>query len=136
MGVELVEGRDLQCHRGKVFMRTTAGLQRVDVIYRRVDDEFIDPVHFRSDSMLGVPGLINAVRTCGVALANAIGNGVADDKLIYTSVPGLIRYYLHEDPILANVDTWRLESPRRGPRCWTGWMSWWSSPSTARVARA
>jgi uncharacterized circularly permuted ATP-grasp superfamily protein len=111
MGVELVEGRDLQCHRGKVFMRTTAGLQRVDVIYRRVDDEFIDPVHFRSDSMLGVPGLINAVRTGGVALANAIGNGVADDKLIYTYVPDLIRYYLHEKPILANVDTWRLEEP-------------------------
>jgi uncharacterized circularly permuted ATP-grasp superfamily protein len=111
MGVELVEGRDLQCHRGKVFMRTTAGLQRVDVIYRRVDDEFIDPVHFRSDSMLGVPGLINAVRTGGVALANAIGNGVADDKLVYTYVPDLIRYYLHEKPILANVDTWRLEEP-------------------------
>ena len=94
MGVELVEGRDLECRRGKVFMRTTAGLQRVDVIYRRVDDDFLDPVHFRSDSMLGVPGLVNAVRTGGVALANAIGNGVADDKLIYTYVPDLIKYYL------------------------------------------
>jgi uncharacterized circularly permuted ATP-grasp superfamily protein len=90
-------------------MRTTAGLQRVDVIYRRIDDEFIDPVHFRSDSMLGVPGLVNAVRTGGVVLANAIGNGVADDKLIYTYVPDLIRYYLSEQPIIANVDTWRLE---------------------------
>src|SRR5215210_2639717 len=109
MGVELVEGRDLECRRGKVFMRTTAGLQRVDVIYRRVDDDFLDPVHFRSDSMLGVPGLINAVRTGGVALANAIGNGVADDKLIYTYVPDLIRYYLGQEPILPNVDTWRLE---------------------------
>ena len=109
MGVELVEGRDLECRRGRVFMRTTAGLQRVDVIYRRIDDEFIDPVHFRSDSMLGVPGLVNAVRTGGVVLANAIGNGVADDKLIYTYVPDLIRYYLAEQPILANVDTWRLE---------------------------
>ena len=109
MGVELVEGRDLECRRGKVFMRTTAGLQRVDVIYRRIDDDFIDPVHFRSDSMLGVPGLVNAVRNGGVALANAIGNGVADDKLIYTYVPDLIRYYLREDPIIANVDTWRLE---------------------------
>lgn len=109
MGVELVEGRDLECRRGKVFMRTTAGLQRVDVIYRRVDDEFLDPVHFRGDSMLGVPGLINAVRTGGVTLANAIGNGVADDKLIYTYVPDLIRYYLREEPILPNVDTWRLE---------------------------
>jgi uncharacterized circularly permuted ATP-grasp superfamily protein len=109
MGVELVEGRDLECRRGKVYMRTTAGPQRVDVIYRRVDDDFLDPVHFRSDSMLGVPGLINAVRTGGVTLANAVGNGVADDKLIYTYVPDLIRYYLHADPILANVDTWRLE---------------------------
>ena len=109
MGVELVEGRDLECRRGKVYMRTTAGPQRVDVIYRRVDDDFLDPVHFRSDSMLGVPGLINAVRTGGVTLANAVGNGVADDKLIYTYVPDLIRYYLHADPILPNVDTWRLE---------------------------
>ncbi len=109
MGVELVEGRDLECRRGKVFMRTTSGLRRVDVIYRRLDDDFLDPVFFRSDSMLGVPGLVNAVRTGGVALANAIGNGVADDKLIYTYVPDLIRYYLHEDPIIANVDTWRLE---------------------------
>jgi uncharacterized circularly permuted ATP-grasp superfamily protein len=109
MGVELVEGRDLECRRGKVFMRTTSGLQRVDVIYRRIDDEYIDPVHFRSDSMLGVPGLVNAVRTGGVVLANAIGNGVADDKLIYTYVPDLIRYYLGEQPVIANVDTWRLE---------------------------
>ncbi len=109
MGVELVEGRDLECRRGKVFMRTTAGLQRVDVIYRRIDDDFLDPVHFRGDSMLGVPGLVNAVRTGGVSLANAIGNGVADDKLIYTYVPDLIRYYLHQEPILANIDTWRLE---------------------------
>ncbi len=109
MGVELVEGRDLECRRGKVYMRTTAGSQRVDVIYRRVDDDFLDPVHFRSDSMLGVPGLINAVRTGGVTLANAVGNGVADDKLIYTYVPDLIRYYLHAEPILANIDTWRLE---------------------------
>jgi uncharacterized circularly permuted ATP-grasp superfamily protein len=109
MGVELVEGRDLECRRGKVFMRTTAGLQRVDVIYRRVDDDFLDPVHFRSDSMLGVPGLVNAVRTGGVTLANAVGNGVADDKLIYTYVPDLIKYYLREEAIIANVDTWRLE---------------------------
>ena len=109
MGVELVEGRDLECRRGKVFMRTTAGLQRVDVIYRRIDDDFLDPVVFRGDSMLGVPGLVNAVRSGGVGLANAIGNGVADDKLIYTYVPDLIRYYLHAEPIIANVDTWRLE---------------------------
>lgn len=109
MGVELVEGRDLECRRGKVYTRTTEGLRRVDVIYRRIDDDFMDPVHFRSDSMLGVPGIVNAVRTGGVTLANAIGNGVADDKLIYTYVPDLIRYYLHAEPILANIDTWRLE---------------------------
>jgi uncharacterized circularly permuted ATP-grasp superfamily protein len=109
MGVELVEGRDLECRRGKVYMRTTEGLRRVDVIYRRLDDEFMDPVHFRGDSMLGVPGIVNAVRTGGVALANAIGNGVADDKLIYTYVPDRIRYYLHEEPIIRNIDTWRLE---------------------------
>ena len=90
-------------------MRTTAGLERVDVIYRRLDDDFLDPVVFRGDSMLGVPGLVNAVRTGGVGLANAVGNGVADDKLIYTYVPDLIRYYLHAEPIIANVDTWRLE---------------------------
>jgi len=87
MGIELVEGRDLLCRAGKVFMRTTEGLQRVDVIYRRVDDEFIDPVHFRSSSMLGVPGLVNAVRSGGVTVANAIGNGVADDKLSTRSSP-------------------------------------------------
>ena len=117
MGVELVEGRDLECRQGRVFMRTTAGPQRVDVIYRRIDDDFIDPVHFRSDSMLGVPGLINAVRDGGVTLANAVGNGVADDKLLYTYVPDLIRYYLRAEPIIDNVDTWRLEEdhgPRRG----------------------
>src|ERR671912_338958 len=87
MGVELVEGRDLFCSGGRVWMRTTQGRQRVDVIYRRVDDEYLDPVLFRSESQLGSPGLMNAIRTGGVTLANAIGNGVADDKLIYTYVP-------------------------------------------------
>jgi uncharacterized circularly permuted ATP-grasp superfamily protein len=109
MGIELVEGRDLLCRAGKVYMRTTEGLHRVDVIYRRIDDEFIDPVHFRSDSRLGVPGLVNAARSGGVSIANAIGNGVADDKLVYTFVPDLIRYYLNEKPLIPNVDTWRLE---------------------------
>jgi uncharacterized circularly permuted ATP-grasp superfamily protein len=108
MGVELVEGRDLHCWRGQVSMRTTSGLEPVHVIYRRVDDEFIDPVHFRADSMLGVPGLVNASRSGNVTIANAVGNGVADDKLVYTYVPDLIRYYLSEEPILPNVDTWRL----------------------------
>jgi uncharacterized circularly permuted ATP-grasp superfamily protein len=111
MGVQLVEGRDLLCHDGRVWMRTTTGERRVDVIYRRVDDEFIDPVHFRADSLLGCPGLLTAARAGHVAIANAIGNGVADDKLIYTYVPDLIRYYLHEEPVLGNVDTWRLEDP-------------------------
>ncbi|HCU79009.1 MAG TPA: hypothetical protein DGU37_11020, partial [Microbacterium sp.] len=111
MGVELVEGRDLVCIGGKVFMRTTRGPQRVDVIYRRVDDDFLDPLQFRADSMLGAPGLLLAARLGNVTIANAVGNGVADDKLLYTYVPDLIRYYLAEEPILKNVDTWRLEDP-------------------------
>ena len=108
MGIELVEGRDLVCQRGRVMMRTTSGLAQVHVIYRRVDDEFLDPVHFRSDSVLGCPGLMNAARSGNVTIANAVGNGVADDKLVYTYLPELIRYYLGEEPVLANVDTWRL----------------------------
>jgi uncharacterized circularly permuted ATP-grasp superfamily protein len=111
MGVELVEGRDLFCSGGKVWMRTTAGPTRVDVIYRRVDDEFLDPLQFRADSMLGSPGLMLAARLGNVTIANAIGNGVADDKLVYTYLPDLIRYFLAEEPIIANVDTWRLEEP-------------------------
>jgi len=111
MGVELVEGRDLFCSGGRVWMRTTAGPMRVDVIYRRVDDEFLDPLAFRADSMLGSPGLMLAARLGNVTIANAVGNGVADDKLVYTYVPDLIRYYLAEEPILPNVDTWRLEDP-------------------------
>jgi uncharacterized circularly permuted ATP-grasp superfamily protein len=109
MGVELVEGRDLICRGNRVYMRTTAGEQRVDVIYKRIDDDFLDPLQFRSDSMLGCPGLVNAARAGGVTIANAVGNGVADDKLVYSYVPDLIRYYLHEEPIIANVDTFRLE---------------------------
>lgn len=108
MGVELVEGRDLECRRGRVMMRTTQGLEPVHVIYRRVDDEFLDPVHFRSSSLLGCSGLINAARAGNVTIANAVGNGVADDKLIYTYLPDLVRYYLGEEPVLRNVDTWRL----------------------------
>jgi uncharacterized circularly permuted ATP-grasp superfamily protein len=111
MGVELVEGRDLFCSGGRVWMRTTAGPTRVDVIYRRVDDEFLDPLQFRADSMLGSPGLLLAARLGNVTIANAVGNGVADDKLVYTYVPALTRYYLGEEPILKNVDTWRLEDP-------------------------
>ncbi|MFT4083377.1 MAG: circularly permuted type 2 ATP-grasp protein [Nocardioides sp.] len=111
MGVELVEGRDLVCRNGHVMMRTTKGLAPVHVIYRRIDDEFLDPVHFRADSMLGCVGLIDAARMGNVTLANAVGNGVADDKLIYTYMPDIIGYYLGEDPIIRNVDTWRMGEP-------------------------
>lgn len=111
MGIELVEGRDLFCSEGKVWMRTTEGPHRVDVIYRRIDDEFLDPLQFRPDSILGAPGLLQAARLGNVTIANAVGNGVADDKLTYTYIPELTRYYLGEDPILKNVDTWRLEEP-------------------------
>ncbi len=107
MGVELVEGRDLVLDRGQIFRRTTRGLQRVDVIYRRVDDDFLDPLTFRSDSMLGVAGLIGAYHSGNVGLANALGTGVADDKGIYPFVPEMIRFYLREEPILANVETFR-----------------------------
>lgn len=111
MGVELVEGRDLVCRRGEVMMRTTKGLAPVHVIYRRVDDEFLDPVHFLADSMLGCPGLIDAARAGNVTIANAVGNGVADDKLVYTYMPDVIRYYLNEEPVIRNVDTWRCGEP-------------------------
>ena len=100
MGIELVEGRDLIVDGVVVYTKTIYGLKRVDVIYRRVDDDFLDPLCFRSDSMLGVPGLMGAYRAGNVALANAPGNGVADDKAIYAYVPTMIKYYLDEDPIL------------------------------------
>jgi uncharacterized circularly permuted ATP-grasp superfamily protein len=106
MGVELVEGRDLVVLDGWVHMRTTKGVQRVDVIYRRINDEFIDPTVFRHDSMLGVPGLMRAYRAGRVALANAPGTGIADDKVVYAYVPQIISYYTGEDPILPNVDTY------------------------------
>ena len=112
MGVDLVEASDLVERGNRIFMRTTAGLRRVDVIYKRTDDAFIDPEVFRPDSMLGVPGLVRAILAGNVVVANAIGNGIGDDKLTYTYLPDLIRYYLHEDPILPNVDTWRLEEPQ------------------------
>lgn len=107
MGVELVEGRDLFIKGDFVFMRTTRGPRRVDVIYRRIDDAFIDPLCFRPDSLLGVPGLMNAYRAGGVQICSAPGAGVADDKAIYTYVPEMIRFYLGEEPILNNVQTWR-----------------------------
>ncbi len=108
MGITLVEGSSLLVHDNVLYMRTTAGLERVDVIYRRVDDDFLDPLAFRPDSLLGVPGLLNAYRAGNVALANAIGTGVADDKAVYAYVPAIIRYYLGEDAILNNVETYLL----------------------------
>jgi uncharacterized circularly permuted ATP-grasp superfamily protein len=107
MGIELVEGRDLLVDQNRVFMRTTRGLQHVDVIYRRIDDDFLDPLVFRPDSLLGVPGLVNAYRASQVSLANAIGTGIADDKGIYPFVEDMIRYYLQQDPVLPNVETFR-----------------------------
>src|SRR6195952_2417705 len=114
MGVELVEGRDLFCRDNQVYMRTTEGERQVDVIYRRIDDIFLDPLQFRADSVLGVAGLLNAARAGNVVISSAIGNGVGDDKLVYTYVPTIIEYYLGEKPLLANVDTYRcwLEDER------------------------
>ncbi|MEZ0492052.1 circularly permuted type 2 ATP-grasp protein [Kineococcus sp. TBRC 1896] len=111
MGVELVEGRDLVCRGNRVYMRTTSGDRRVDVVYRRVDDDFLDPLHFRRDSVLGCAGILNAARAGGVSIANAVGNGVADDKLVYTYVPELTKYYLGEELVLDNVPTYRFEIP-------------------------
>jgi len=113
MGIELVEGRDLIVHDNVVYMRTTAGIRRVDVIYRRIDDDFIDPLAFRGDSILGVPGLFNAYRAGNIALANAIGTGVADDKAMYAYVPKIIKYYLGEDPIIQNVETYLLDDDKQ-----------------------
>jgi uncharacterized circularly permuted ATP-grasp superfamily protein len=111
MGVDLVEGNDLTCRDGVCYLHTTAGDQRVDVIYRRISDDYLDPLYFEPSSLLGVPGLLTCVRAGNLTIANAIGNGVADDKLTYTYVPDMIRYYLGEEPILANVPTYRLEDP-------------------------
>ncbi len=111
MGIELVEGRDLYVHDETLLMRTTRGPQRVDVIYRRIDDDFLDPLGFRPDSMLGVPGLLSVYRAGRVTLANAIGGGVADDKSIYPYVPDMIRFYLGEEPKLANVPTFQCRRP-------------------------
>ena len=109
MGIELVEGADLFVKDRRVYMRTTGGPQAVDVVYRRIDDEFLDPQAFRKDSMLGVPGLVDAYRTGSVTLANAVGGGLADDKSVYPFVPEMIRFYLGEEPIIANVPTYLLE---------------------------
>jgi uncharacterized circularly permuted ATP-grasp superfamily protein len=111
MGVELVEGKDLFVNDNAVYMRTTNGPKRVDVIYRRLDDDFLDPLAFRADSTLGVPGLLSVYRAGRVTLANAIGTGVADDKSIYPYVPDMIRFYLAQEPLLNNVPTWQCRRP-------------------------
>ncbi len=135
MGIELVEASDLVVRDAVCYMRTTAGLQRVHTIYRRLDDDFIDPLEFRPDSMLGVPGLGRAYRAGTVAIANAIGTGVADDKAIYHYVPEMIRFYLDEEPILKNVPTYLLSDERALRWCWGGWPSWSSSRPRSRAAR-
>jgi uncharacterized circularly permuted ATP-grasp superfamily protein len=111
MGVELVEGRDLVVDNHKVYMKTTSGPQQVDVIYRRVDDDFLDPLVFNPSSMLGVSGIMSAYRKGNVAIVNSIGNGVADDKAVYVYVPAMIKYYLNEEPLLKNVPTYQLQDP-------------------------
>ena len=111
LGVELVEGRDLFVKDEQVYMRTTRGPKRVDVIYRRIDDDFLDPLAFRSDSALGVPGLMSAYQAGNVTLANAVGTGIADDKAVYSYMPAILKFYLGEEPILKNVPTWRCREP-------------------------
>jgi uncharacterized circularly permuted ATP-grasp superfamily protein len=111
MGVEIVEGRDLVVQDDRVYLRSITGLEQVDVIYRRIDDDFLDPQVFRKDSLLGVPGIVQAYKSGNVALANALGTGVADDKVIYYFVPKMIEYYLSEKPILPNVETWLANEP-------------------------
>src|SRR6201986_3851420 len=111
LGIELVEGRDLVVKSDEVFMRTTEGLKRVDVIYRRVDDDFLDPLSFRPDSALGVPGLMAAYAAGNITLANAVGTGIADDKAVYSYMPDIVKFYLGEEPILKNVPTWRCREP-------------------------
>src|SRR5829696_4689378 len=117
MGIELVEGRDLFCRENFLYMRSVGGEQRVDVVYRRVNDDFLDPVQFRPDSVVGCPGILNAARAGNVTIANAIGNGVADDKQTYTYVPTLIEYYLGEQPVLPNVETYRLDDSEVRSEC-------------------
>ena len=110
MGIPLVEGRDLVVNNNNVYMKTTSGLEQVDVIYRRLDDDYLDPLVFRQDSTLGVPGLISSYKMGNVALVNAVGNGVADDKAVYAYVPDMIKYYLNEEPILKNVPTYQMDN--------------------------
>ena len=137
LGIELVEGRDLLVRDNVVYMRTTEGPKRVDVIYRRLDDDFLDPLTFRPDSALGVPGLMNAYRAGNITLANAVGTGVADDKAVYSYMPEIVRFYLGEDQILKNVPTWRCREPDALRLCARPpGASWWSRKSPAPAATA
>ncbi len=135
MGVHLVEGRDLVCHGTEVFLRTTEGEVPVHVIYRRIDDDYLDPLQFRPESLVGCPGVVNAARAGRVTITNGVGNGVADDKLVYAYVPAMIKYYLGEDPILQNVETMHLRTAPCELTHWPGATSWSSSGWTARAAR-
>jgi len=112
LGIELVEGRDLIVKNEEVFMRTTEGLKRIDVMYRRLDDDFLDPLTFRPDSLLGVPGLMSAYMAGNITLANAVGTGISDDKAVYSYMPEIVRFYLSEEPILKNVPTWRCREQK------------------------
>lgn len=123
MGVMLVEGRDLVVDNQKVYMKTTNGLKQVHVIYRRLDDEFLDPLIFKPDSLLGVPGLLSAYRKGNVTIVNAVGNGVADDKAVYSYVPEMIKYYLNEDAILSNVPTYQLNDPEVQQHVFKNWQN-------------
>ena len=125
MGIELVEGQDLFVLEDVLYMRTTRGPRRVDVVYRRIDDDFLDPLSFRPDSSLGVPGLLTVYRAGNVTIANAIGTGVADDKSIYPYVPEMVRFYLSEEPLLGNVRTWILVIRRIALTCSIICPSWW-----------
>ncbi len=124
MGVPLVEGRDLVVKDGYVMMRTTKGYERADVIYRRVDDDFLDPKVFRPDSLLGVPGIMDVYKSGRVALANAPGSGIADDKVIYAYVPKMIKYYLDEDAILPNVPTFVCSDEKEASTFWRTSRKW------------
>ena len=123
MGVMLVEGRDLVVDNQKVYMKTTNGLKQVHVIYRRLDDEFLDPLIFKPDSLLGVPGLLSAYRKGNVTIVNAVGNGVADDKAVYSYVPDMIKYYLNEEAILSNVPTYQMNDPEVRQYVFSNWQN-------------
>ena len=134
MGIEIVEGRDLLVKDARVFMSTTKGMQPVHVIYRRVDDDFLDPTVFRPDSMLGVPGLVNAYRAGNVSLANSIGTGIADDKVMHYFVPRMIKYYLDQDPIIPTVPTYLASEEKDKTSFWKTFITLLSKQPTNPAA--